>query len=343
MSVGVNLGLAMQFLINKKMSSRLKLILGGLMLVAGFLVVRVGAVLTDSLKINKSTANISGAVSNNGDFDTGDPIKKDSDHDGLPDREEIIYGADPFNPDTDGDGYKDGEEIAAGTDPLSPNDSPKTRAAGGSKSLSLISPTANLTDRVLNMGLASMINDSGNLDPSQMNNKKFADVLTSINEEAIMYLSPPPITDNNILISEDNSPEAVKKYVDTLSSIVEEGMFNPGLTETSADVFETSFVNYYENKYNALKLIQVPSSWKEMHKTTLTNLKIIANCVTALTSNAIDADPVKASYALNFTQSSLLALVNVLSSMTELAIKQKIPVDSIMQMFQALNTSLSTK
>ncbi len=43
---------------------------------------------------------------------------KDSDKDGLKDKEEIKLGTDPKNPDTDGDGLKDKNEVDAGTDPL---------------------------------------------------------------------------------------------------------------------------------------------------------------------------------------------------------------------------------
>ncbi len=46
-----------------------------------------------------------------------DPENADSDGDGLDDADEIEQGADPLNPDTDGDGLNDGDEIAYGTDP----------------------------------------------------------------------------------------------------------------------------------------------------------------------------------------------------------------------------------
>ncbi len=45
----------------------------------------------------------------------------DSDHDGLPDWEEVLYKTDPKNPDTDGDGTSDGEEVRLNRDPLKAN------------------------------------------------------------------------------------------------------------------------------------------------------------------------------------------------------------------------------
>jgi len=51
----------------------------------------------------------------------GASLPKDSDGDGVPDRQEQLEGTDPFNPDTDGDGLNDFEERVAGTDPVNPD------------------------------------------------------------------------------------------------------------------------------------------------------------------------------------------------------------------------------
>lgn len=310
------------------------------MFAAGFLVIRVSFVLTNGVRTTNTTANISEAISNNGDFAPIDPMKADSDHDGLPDRDEIIYGTDPFQPDSDGDGYKDGEEVAAGTDPLDPNDNIKARKNGTSKgSLSLVSPTANLTDRLMNMGLASLVDDSGNLNPSAMTDQRFADILTSVSNEAIMHLGASPISDQDIKVIDDNSQTTIKKYVNTVSVIIEEGIFSPSgamITGSADDIIGLSTSkNYYANKYNALKAIEVPSSWKELHKSVLSNLQILANSTQALTGSAIDSDPIKAGFALTQLQNALLSLNDLLSEASHLAKSQNIDLnDSIFEMLQ---------
>lgn len=47
-----------------------------------------------------------------------DPLKADTDADGLTDRQEVVvYHTNPLNADTDNDGVKDGDEVRAGTNP----------------------------------------------------------------------------------------------------------------------------------------------------------------------------------------------------------------------------------
>lgn len=46
--------------------------------------------------------------------------ERDTDGDGLSDKEEAYYGTDPNNPDTDGDGMSDGDEVKRGRNPLGP-------------------------------------------------------------------------------------------------------------------------------------------------------------------------------------------------------------------------------
>ncbi len=48
-------------------------------------------------------------------------LLKDSDQDGIIDKEELRLGTDPFNPDTDQDGILDSSELEEGLDPLNPS------------------------------------------------------------------------------------------------------------------------------------------------------------------------------------------------------------------------------
>lgn len=55
------------------------------------------------------------------------PHTVDSDHDGVPDGQEIVLGTHPGNDDTDGDGFLDGEEVALQTSPVHGADFPRVR------------------------------------------------------------------------------------------------------------------------------------------------------------------------------------------------------------------------
>ncbi|WP_447384081.1 hypothetical protein, partial [Streptococcus pseudopneumoniae] len=53
-----------------------------------------------------------------------DPLKQDTDGDGLTDKQEVDKGTDPLKPATDGDGFPDVVEKDAGSDPNDKNSTP---------------------------------------------------------------------------------------------------------------------------------------------------------------------------------------------------------------------------
>lgn len=316
----------------KDMSLKLKIILGVLFFIAGFVVIRIGMVFSKNMQL---AANISRTMTT--PAPTQNPSTVDSDRDGLSDRDEIIYGTDPFNKDTDGDGFMDGEEVAAGTDPLDPSSTPKN-----GRTISLISHSANLTDRLLNMGVASLVNDSGQLDSNSLTSKKYADIMQDITNAAAVSLAVVTPTDNDIAITDDNSQAAVQKYLKTLSSLIEEGLFSTSSNITSGigeSGVSDKYPSYYENVYNSLKVIPVPSSWKELHKTTLTTFLQLSTSFKAMTT--LEDDPIRASFSLNQIQQSFLHLVDLINQATQLAKSQNVPIDdSILNMMQTANSSL---
>src|SRR3989338_7930464 len=99
------------------MSTKLKLLLGVLVVGTIFLFGRVGFSVAGKFR----TANINTASSGADGVLRVVPAKPDQDHDGLTDAEEASHHTDITNPDTDGDGYTDGEEVLAGYNPNESN------------------------------------------------------------------------------------------------------------------------------------------------------------------------------------------------------------------------------
>ena len=318
------------------MPQKLKIILGVLLLIAGFLVVRLGLYLDKSIKIATET-NTGGRVLS---AEEENPLNKDSDGDGLSDRDEIIYATDSFDKDTDGDGFIDGEEMAGGYDPLDPFDSPKTRTSKSGQ-ISFVPSSANLTDRLFNLGIANLLDDSGTLNPDQMTTKRFADIISAANNEAALYLSAPPLTDSEIKIIDDNGPGSITKYLKTVTPIIEEGIYSSiggvGSLGQNVGTAEKNS-NYYQNVATSLRIVDGPSSWKEVHKETIRNFQRLANSFSAVTDQAIETDPIKSSFALNEIQDAFLQLYNLLNQASRLASSQNVPTsDSIIDMLQAVN------
>ena len=76
-----------------------------------------------------------------------DPTTKDTDGDGLTDKEEAEKGTDPTKADTDGDGVTDKEEVEKGTDPKNPNSKPESPATADTKAPAKPEIKTDLTDK----------------------------------------------------------------------------------------------------------------------------------------------------------------------------------------------------
>lgn len=98
---------------NIRMSLKLKLVLGSLVLAAVFLMWR----LLGSVVAENSTSSTQEQIAAVGTPSTAASGRRDSDFDGIPDDREARYNTDMFKSDTDGDGYLDGEEVISGYNP----------------------------------------------------------------------------------------------------------------------------------------------------------------------------------------------------------------------------------
>ena len=138
------------------MSLKLKIVLGCLVLVAGFLVLRVGNFLFGNLDTASSSRSSTASILKNTAIKT---TSVDSDADGLPDASESRYNADLYKADTDGDGYLDGEEAVSGYDPTKKEND---KISGAS---------ANLTDNFANRLVAGIF--AGDLNPRNGKNEAY--------------------------------------------------------------------------------------------------------------------------------------------------------------------------
>lgn len=310
------------------MPQKLKIILGALILIAGFLIVRIGSSFYRSAK---TAALISQIVTTPAPEEN--PLTKDSDNDGLSDRDEIIYGTDSYNKDTDGDGYLDGEEVVTGYDPLDGDSNPKT----GNKSTG----PSNITQRATNLTLASIIGDNGQIDKSLITDDGLNGVVYSTLQQAALSFYIPPISDLDIRVIDDNSPAAVKKYLDSITPIIEQNIISPNMTLSSLANVGTNglskdYPEFYRKVYDSLKVLDVPSSWKEIHKSGLTYFLQFYDAFNALTE--IDKDPARAAYAIVQVQDSFFQLRILLDQITTLAKSQNINTqDTILETINSLN------
>ncbi len=256
---------------------------------------------------------------------------KDTDNDGLRDWEEELYKTNPYDPDTDGDGYLDGEEINSGHNPL-------VKAPGDKLTFYPlpIGEKYNITKKVLNDEILDSILDSYLLQkdeylkdhpeiPSteeflaltkkstikEMFWRALGDSYPILLDKARQILLEIPeifeidITDKDIKISGDNSPQAIKSYLSQVSSFLNSDTFflqEKGFQALSSALKDDDFsqldkiIGSNDAKLKRIKEIIAPSSWKEIHKEGLELTLLIRNIF--LSFRDIYNDPLKTFVAL---------------------------------------------
>ena len=251
----------------KKMSKKLKVTLGVLLLVVGFLVVKVGLYFKDSATgIGPSAVR---GVSQLGEEE--DRLTQDSDQDGIADADESYYRTDAFDSDSDDDGYLDGEEVTTGHLPTV-NDADEI-----AKEQSL-NVTTNLTQRLVG-GIYA-----GDLNPRNGKGQKYAEgmnylALAAI-DEALGKISQIP--QNSSVLTTDGSVASQEEYLKKIADILEGPFLNAflqqpqvlhdTLTLAVAGQFEQAnqvFADYnikFTDAYTRLLATPAPSNWIDFHK-----------------------------------------------------------------------------
>ncbi len=227
----------------------------------------------------------------------------DSDHDGLTNAEEMIWGTDPFNPDTDGDGFKDGEEVASGHNPLVPGPDD-------------LLPTTNITEKTSNLMAAGFSAGvlSQNRDTTNYSNA-LSDITDSIISDSAKALDPNKISAGP-LISSSDSKASQQNYVDAIGSIILNDMWGQLINEPRVTTFKFANFNlddpknvsytqeyfntkaaYYLGVMAKLNVLAVPPSWRSIHQQLLTGLQTLIINHQAL--GQISTDPMKGIAAMN--------------------------------------------
>ncbi|MBI5045580.1 MAG: hypothetical protein HZC14_01070 [Candidatus Niyogibacteria bacterium] len=202
----------------------------------------------------------------------------DPDHDGLKNWEETLWKTDPNNPDTDGDKTPDGQEIKENRNPLKagPDDKltpPETSNINNNQLLDTNGAySVNLTQQLsknFNSGALQDLRSGksglslGNLDAStQTALQNFKTTLT------------PSIPLNELLVSQDNSAQAIQKYIFEINKLMTTTI-PPSMSEQNAllsitqsynDALAVEYANYYARIADNLKQISVPSDFAATHQ-----------------------------------------------------------------------------
>ncbi|MBU4284869.1 thrombospondin type 3 repeat-containing protein [Patescibacteria group bacterium] len=255
---------------------------------------------------------------------------KDTDNDGLKDWEENLYKTDPLNPDTDADGYLDGEEINSGHNPLvkGPNDKQVFYPLPIGNKYNITNQIFSDFDAIAKSYIEQKdqyVRDHPEIiDPTTYMAEASKGALDEMLRRAMLYneadwsdkanavLEKNPeifqieISDIDIKISDDNTPEAIKAYFEKLSSYAKSNNFL--LQNENFILLQDSFPNNDFAEVDILIIINddeisklvdtpVPSSWKELHKNFLKIAITLRNIFVSL--RGFESDPIKAIIANN--------------------------------------------
>lgn len=213
-------------------------------------------------------------------------VFKDSDEDGLKDWEETLWKTDPQNPDSDNDGTTDGEEVRLNRDPMkpAPNDGLEKLEIKKQESIN------SFTDSILKDTLSAYkLMQQPGVSNTQLLEKINKDLAQKIRTQ-VYNPDIPTYKIEDILTTEDNSENSIKKYKDQLRT----------MGEKYADVYESELIvirkalsindskelkklnkaiETYRNIIKDLLTITVPSNLAQTHLNILNTYSVLIDSV----------------------------------------------------------------
>ncbi len=284
---------------------------------------------------------------------------KDSDNDGLRDWEENLIKTDPLNPDTDGDGFLDGEEMDSGHNPLvkAPGDEQIFYPLPLGEKYNITNKI--FTDENLDTLFASYFSQkkeyldnhpqinsqeafSAQIKQSTINEmwkRAIGEMYSILTEQVQAEIQKIPsafdisVNENQLKISQDNSKEAIQKYIDEVTNILyannfflKEEAFSVLKKALEDDDFNQidSLIQQNDARIEQAKNITVPSSWKDIHKKGMELTILIRNIYFSFRD--ILNDPLKAYLASEKLEKVPSAWNTLMSQALELAKSQNVNI-----------------
>lgn len=298
------------------MANKMKFFVGFLALMALFSVYSF---------LNSFSVKTATTITNNTSSVLSLSIDKDTDKDGLTNKDESYWNTDFQNPDTDGDGFLDGEEVSSSHDPLipAPND---------------LIDNKNLTTKFSNLTLSGLY--EGSLSPK---NSDYAvmigNIASVITENAVENLDTQIKAGlPTVPSTKQNQETYIKQISPLIESVFSDYIFE--LNKISKDFKNSSMLNSddslveffkeqskkYQEHYNTITTISPPKNWQENHFGFLKLLGDLSQVHLAISRN--NTDPITALVAINRLNSLLEMIPKIMISYAEKIEDEKIRTES---------------
>lgn len=175
-------------------------------------------------------------------------LSKDTDNDGLYDWEELLWKTEQNNPDTDKDGVNDGDEINQNRNPLvpGPNDFLLTEASENATS----TEPETLTFKI---GKDFLLKYLSTKNMENLSEKEKKEIVNSMLSNLVLKSAPNKYEFSDIKISDDNSKENIKNYINDLGKTFKNfGVIEKNEVAIFAEILEDEN-NENREKLNELK------------------------------------------------------------------------------------------
>ncbi len=248
----------------------------------------------------------------------------DTDSDGLPDWEEVLWHSDPTNPDSDGDGVPDGLEVQNGTDPMiaGPNDKVTT---GGSAD-NTVTADANLTatDRVSRQFISQYLQVQRQ-NGTVTDDDKSAILDSLFQSDTLAPVSTTPYTETDLKLDYSENTNTVHTYGNAIGAVIVKNsvskyedelfVFQKALAGQNAEEIKKldPIIRSYRAMVKQGIAINIPASAASFQIDFLNSISTLANTITAMRN--VFSDPVTAMVNLKNYQDGKLAAANAIQNL----------------------------